>query len=743
MFFKRLLPLTLALLLPACSLRLNEEVKKNSITVNPVQSGCLAGSGPLFVRYFNGETKEEEVNAYWACLEKAIQTFTEHTQGASQEYFTGEELASFLTKYFLKGKAVNPALVEEAMLLKQGFLGGSSQHLTREELRQVLVLIHTWKDVSLRLRPYMPFRVKSFQDRNASPEEFEKAIEEFQAGVSELGKPLSGRQESYSFDRLAALLKELKSFMYGDQLAEELWIDSAIRWTTALRPAKQIFISPPKDEILASDWEKIYYLAPRYYGLYLKIAYYVQANKGNYTSDEGVARLERLFADSNQLFGAVLDNHPGGVISSIEINELLAALDTAKMLPVPLSTAQSFIRTLFGRVFSASGLGDSYTVTKANVDRAAEIFRFATEGLRAIHAVFEKSGTSRVTAARLAAFPTGELLKATALKNGISREAVSAVKNSSEVKTIFPGTSNVVFIPEKAPLNQLSADHLAKIHLLRTLNRLLLQAYGSKKTSVSSEEVETMADDIFPMLQSLRLVSEETRKSVSKRLLEASLFLYSSDGDQSVTMTEALELESLLLSTISRGRVLHKEMAEKCKATETDALGKPVIEPDCFRKTFLAEREAVWAYIPGFSRYFGQQTKEEQRKILDQMEKFLRKGRETGNFTQSDTYSFILLPYYVELLFSRFDADHNGLLENKEAELAYPVFQPFLAAKAAEHGLTSPEDHYALYMFLLAYQELPTEMKLTWVWRRYVTGAKKFRADRAQVVQIFEKLLSQ
>jgi hypothetical protein len=74
--------------------------------------------------------------------------------------------------------------------------------------------------------------------------------------------------------------------------------------------------------------------------------------------------------------------------------------------------------------------------------------------------------------------------------------------------------------------------------------------------------------------------------------------------------------------------------------------------------------------------------------------------------------------------------------------LAYPVFKPFLAQKAGEHGLTSDTDHHAVYMFLLAYQELPTNMRATWIWRRYIRGDKKFSVDRAQVIQIFEKLLS-
>jgi hypothetical protein len=589
----------------------------------------------------------------------------------------------------------------------------------------------------------MPVRVDSYLERKYTADQFEAAMIDFQEGLSEVGKTLEQSQGSYSFDRLASLIREFKLYLYTDP-NDGAWLDTALRWTTALRPAKHIFIAPPKDEIRDSDWAKIYFLAPRYYGLYMRTVFYAKTNKDQYVNGEGLARLEKLFSDTTELLGKVLENHPEGVIHSAEVKELLEALKANDMLPVPVDTAQAFIRTVFGRLFASNSLQDSYTITKANLDRVTESFRFGTEGLRAIEAAFQKIGQEEITAQQLAHINNEDLLEATALKNDLSREAILALKKSAaEVRTIFPKKSTVVYVPEKAPLEKFSAGHLAKIHLMYTMNRLLLQAYGAQKTSLTEAEVGVLADDIFPMLQGLGLVSPETRKSVSKRLFEASLFLYSSDGDTGVTMTEAMEVQSLLLSTIIRGRLLHADIAQKCNATEKDELGRVLIEPKCYRKKFIENHSAVWAYIPGLAKYFGAKDKKDQEKIIAQMERFLRKDRVEQPFNPSDSYSFILLPYYVELLFSRFDADRNGLLENKEAEAAFPVFQPFLATKAAAHGLTSKDDHYAVYMFLLAYQDLPNNMKMTWIWRRYVTGAKNFKADRGQVIQIFEKLLSQ
>lgn len=755
--YSKLILLTVALLASGCSLRLNEEVVQTSMQVNP--SGCLSNTAPLMERYFSGSAEEAEVQSFWGCVDKAVVTFSENTKGADAEQFSGPELSGFLSKYFLNGKIIDPGLVNEFMLLKQGMLGGSATHVSRAELRQLREIFRSAGTASLRLRTHMPVRVSTYLDRGYTPAQFEEAMQAFQASLSAIGQVMEKNQGTYSFERLTNFLVELKKFSYPEQqLPREVWVDTAINWARALRQAKSVFVAPPKEEIRAQDWARIYHLAPRYYSVYLRAYFYVKfADSAYYTRGAGLVSLEKFFSDVVELLELAVDNHPNGTIDSTEIDELIHALAEGGLLPTKQGdaakaeeTAKAFVRTLFSRLFASQGVREGYSITRANTDRLKESFRFGTEGLRAIDAAFRlETGDTPTTIfpEQIARISDATLLEATALKNDTSRAAIRALKTSlAEVKTIFPGGSNVVYIPERAPLLRISHAHAAKLHLLYSLNRLLLQAYGAKNDHLTEGEISTLADDVFPMLQELSLVSAASRASVTKRLFEASLFLYSSDGDTNLNMTEALELESLLLSTLMRGGKLHEQLAKICipdeKDRKVDERGKVLIPAECFRKNFLDHQETTWAYIPGLAKFFESKPRAEQEKIFAQMEKFLRKDRTTQDFTMSDTYSFILLPYYVELLFSRFDADRNGLLDNKESEKAYPVFRPFLAKKAAEHGLNSAEDHHAVYMFLLGYQTLPTDMKLTWVWRRYISGAKDFKVNRGQVVQIFEKLMA-
>lgn len=742
----KLIALLLALALTGCSLRLNDETAAPAMKVSAGAEGCLAGAGETLNKYFEGKIEEKELEGFWVCLEKALQMFTENTKGKNEQEFTSGELSGFLSKYFLKGRVIPEGFLRETMHLKQGMLGGSASSLTKTELRQTLALVKALHKVSVRLRPHMPITVSSLLARKASADQFELTLKDLQEGLAEVGVALKDYQGAYHFDRLSSLLTETKSFLYPTDAENKTWLDAGLRWSLALRPAKAIFISPPQDEIRQTDWSKIYYLAPRYYGLYLRAQFYALA-EGKYSSGDGLVRLEGFFDDTLKLLELVLNHRPDGTVSEAELDDFLKALHQSGMLPCRLETAQALLRALFGRVLGEGH--QKYSLSVATLARLRENLAFGTEGLRGLEAFYQQRlGADALTKSlprqEVAAMNVDTLLATTVHKNALSKEALKAVAAAAtDVRTSFPNASLTVFVPAGEEATTVSFAHLAKTHLFGTLNRLLLKAYGDAgASSLTEAQVTQVVDDIFPFLVDLHVVNESTRASVAPRLFEASLFLYASDGDKGLTLSEATEFQSLLLSTILRAKKMHADIAASCSGAKVNEAGQQAIPAECYRTKFLEKQKSYWAYIPGLSDYLDRLPRRNQEELFKRLEKFLRKGKEGQPFLPNDSQAFVLMPYYVELLFSRFDKDRNGFLTNAEADAAYSVFRPFLAVKATEKGLTSDDDHRALYSFLLAYQELPQNMKGTWLWRRYVTGAKNFRVDRGQVIQIFEKLLS-
>lgn len=752
--FSRLPPLFLALLaFTSCSLKLNDPVNRKVQLVN-TGSGCLGAAGDVLERYAKGELTEGEHDSFYGCLDRALTTFATHADGKQRDYFEPEELGNFLTTYFLKGKKIQPGLLREACVLKQALIGGASDKITREELRRVIALFGVFKHSTKLMLPVMPLRVSSFLERKFTSEQFEDAVSRFVRAVALVGDNIKNEQAPYSFDHFAALVKELQVYLYRDSdgAPDNHWTNTLLKVSEVIRPAKVIFVSPPRDEITTADWPKVYRLAPRYFASWLRTQFYLHSAFETF-SVAGLDRIERSFADFQNIFEFVLEQHDDKAISSAEIDDFLSTLAKQGLLPCKPATARTFLEAAFGRLLGGPAelrlaAKDEFKINLESLNRFKDTVRFALEGFHAVAALYredlaaaEPRGLSRAT---VEAASTEELLRATKLQNQLSHEAVEAVKASvREVRTIFAGKGLLVRIPKHGEAPPISHFHLAKVHGLRAVNRMLMRAYGAPGANALTEvEFNTFLDDMFPLLLELGLVTPDTRDSISKRLFEASLFLYSSDGNKGLTMPEAIELEALVLSTLSHAPKVHKAVADHCRAPLPKGSARPVAA-GCFEASFLANAGKYWGYIPGLAEFFTSQDDVQKKTHFERMAKFLRKGKaETEDFVLADTQAFTLLPYYVELLFSRFDRNGDGLLDNEEAEVAYPVFRPFLAAKAEEKGIKDPKTHKAIFNFLLAYRQLPDDDKVGFVVRRYLLGAKEFKVDRGHVVEIFSKLLS-
>lgn len=739
--------------LPACSLKINEEERPAAgISVNPVQEGCLSNVGPVLDRYFDGEISEKEFDSFWVCLIKSFQTFSENTKGKAADHYAPEELAAFLQRFFLKGKAIPPSLVLEFMKLKQGILGGRTDQITRAELRDIVRIMQVIRRETLRLRPHLPLGSESILKRSMSEEKFEEAMDALQVAMTGIGKAFEGSIGTYSFADMSQLVAELGTFLYGHENTPRAWVTDTIRFIGVLKPAKSVLVAPPASELRQSDWTQLFNLAPRYFSLYLRYSYYMHMPHDLHHG-KGLSRLNRLVADVFPLLEQSVSNHPTGRIDYAELNDLLVALAERDMLPVQLATAQALVPVIFLKIFKAEGEAAiaANGVSKANLARAREITLFFTEGLTALEGLFRAAfgetdfATRSLTRENMQRATLEHLIGWTKEKNEISKAAAEAILLTlNEIGTIFPNNASVVYVAAGKPLNQYSFSHMARIHMLRSANRLLLAAYSSSRTGFTKAESGALFQDLFPVLVDLGMLAPDNKKSLESRVFESSLFLYSSNGDEIMSMNEAIEEEALVISTISKSAQIHQTIGERCKSSARDAKEEFLVEPRCYRSTFISGASSFWDHIPGFADYFHKAKADDKNDVIDNISSFTRKGRLQSLYALGDTQAFMLMPYYVEVLFSRFDTNRDGQLDRNEAEVAFAVFRPFLAKKAGDLGYTDPKDHHAMFTYMLAYGTMPNESaidKTRYAWWRYVDEGN-FQADRGRLVRIFAKLMS-
>lgn len=752
MLFKRALTAAaflLSLALAGCSLGLNEKV--SSPPVNVTLGSCLNTSGTVINNFVQGTLSQIEHDDYYTCVNSAVTGFLDYTAGKDQDSFTPDELGNFLTKYFITGREIPPALLKEAMEVKRAMIGGPTDRIQREDLRRLLVILGDLKEFTGAIRTSMPYNTDSFVLRSFDAKDFEGSLAILLKAAIKFGSTIEAGQQSYSFDHMQALIKELGTFLYGPGIAddESHWTNRVLRFSETIRPLKALLVSPPRNEITQSDWPKIYRLGPRFFVAFLRMTYYWKSPDG-FLHGEGLHSLERIYREFEDNFQFVLSQRAGGKINTAEISDLLITLYNEKLLPCRPDTALQFVKVAFGKLFGDPMDLAKFEINKNSITHLHENITYAFEGLRGLEFLYRMKfgdGFQEGTLSRsdILAVPVEKILEGTENQDALSVEAVQSLhRTASELSLTFsdPSLTFGVSVPKRGRLENLSYWHMFKMHSMRTFSRLILQGYGNTATeSASPAALKTFFDDTFPIIFELGYLDSNGRSDIDKRLLEASLFMYTSDGDGGLTLNEALELETLMLTTLERYGPFHEKIGLACGTTKKDSKEAYLIDYNCYKNYFVQNMAANWYYIPGMADYTTSHTMAERKAIFDRIAHFLKVA--PGNdFNTGHTQSFILMPMYVELLFSHFDTNKDGFIDNAEADVGYPTFRPFLSQKAIEQGFKDPYDWEMIFNFLLANQQTPNENLAKYLLRRWVLGKEDFRIDRAQVITIFDKLLS-
>src|SRR5207253_2570838 len=114
---------------------------------------CLSGLQPVIESFMKGSATDASVESAWDCASTAIKTFKKYVYGRTDDRFESTELAEFLKNNFLEPGSpdITPALRVEIMRVKQLFLGGSIDYLTRTELDKIIGMLGDLKDITLHL----------------------------------------------------------------------------------------------------------------------------------------------------------------------------------------------------------------------------------------------------------------------------------------------------------------------------------------------------------------------------------------------------------------------------------------------------------------------------------------------------------------------------------------------------------------------------------------------------------------
>lgn len=273
MFFKVLQLLFLGLALVSCDLKIHEQAPKPEPLqfAEEAKVNCISQTIPYFEAFLRGEPVGAKVKEFWDCNASAMSSFKAKAKGVEEGVYSAKALALFLETYFLDHMKISDSLIEEAMRLKQIFLGGSIKNFNLREIDQLIVVFKKMGELTDVLYPYMILYTGKWKPQGQSVTQsdldyFELGSQKLDLLIEQLISWVHLENESYPMDHFLIFLKEFDKMMNGT-------VDFASpveKLFPVLKKLKVLLAAGHADFVAPTEWSNFLVLGSKGYMIYMR-----------------------------------------------------------------------------------------------------------------------------------------------------------------------------------------------------------------------------------------------------------------------------------------------------------------------------------------------------------------------------------------------------------------------------------------------------------------------------------------
>lgn len=352
----------LVLLLTSCTPKIGEQ-PPDPTNIELGATKCLSKAATDLKSFFDATVTDENLVTAWRCIETAFVQFDKYVVGRDQDRYTSQEMVTFLERNFFEEDSSNSTIHKELQLelmkLKQVFIGGSVDYVTRDELKRSQAFLREISDMTVAINPYMNIIVLKWKpDLNNGRDDdlalFERSNLAAQVFAKRLSSIVKSHVSVYKISDTLKLAQEFEVFFKEDWQ----WIDDLRKLLPAGQKLKKALAGGNEELISNLEWPPVLTLGIRGYYQYLRYHYFIKS-----TSDTGggirLVYIARTLEDIFSIFQDLLIEKEGGAVSQAELFEILKAFEQAwtelKISPELLSGFMKIKQVLIG------GSSDAWT----------------------------------------------------------------------------------------------------------------------------------------------------------------------------------------------------------------------------------------------------------------------------------------------------------------------------------------------------------------------------------------------
>jgi hypothetical protein len=305
----------------ACSVPTNEDPPASPDIQTGMGSECLSSSMEAVKSFVGGTGEPEKLEGFFNCVGSTVADFEKNTRGRYEDRFTARELANFVERYFLAdGDKLSDSLMTEVFRLKQLFVGGAIESISRDEMFKLIQVISDLKKITLSINPYMKlytfgWKVGSLGDPQKEMKYFELANLQIQQSAKDLAALIEKNGRSYDIDNVVNFISEIENFA-GESWD---WIDGLREAMPLVHDLKKTLTGGSENIIEPKEWIRFSLISSRGFVQYLRFKYFILDRRGLDDSNATIIYLTRSVDDLFSFLGDMVESKPNKSLTREEL----------------------------------------------------------------------------------------------------------------------------------------------------------------------------------------------------------------------------------------------------------------------------------------------------------------------------------------------------------------------------------------------------------------------------------------
>ncbi len=644
-----------------------------------------------------GTATETEISTSFSCVQQSLLYFEKRTQGSYEDGYTPEDLRKFFGKYFLKENNITPEISRELLKFKKALFGGSSEWISKAEVRLLVDFMGPVKNEMLLLSKHMGVLLLKKQPQDLKPTEAADAVEQLRSSLQNLMRNTEIAKSDYSFADGKKLMMGLSNFVTGTEAFEPY--TKLAKWMPLVESIKRFLIGERAQLAGLNDWSVALNNFVDLYNIFLRYHYLIQHESTN--SKEGLKNFTGFGMQVYELIYGSFQMNKAGEIPFKDIDSLIDQAVVAFKIPFSLNavTLKETYRVAVLRILEpyrngdTRGLGALTRTHMLSLKREVNVWRLTQAFIDKLSFAGQKNMISQVSLLEsYAQFNTQEIIREGIDRDPLEQEALRrswvdfGVLLKSNNPVVF-GETGRYLVSNRQKMLPHTWKTLTRFNVIKAFQRTVMIGYADKNPSdlvnaAISEASFVKAYDDFRLLGvAIKAFDPRNANTGARNLKEANYFTFSGNGDALMDFKESFEFFSIMTSAgLGTSTDIAKDMEKlNCTSAKIDIFGFKMLKEACFAselhknfRTYFDNLFVMGSYVSGLSEA-------QWGEFIGTLLRATRISDPRGGLLEtSDLRSLVVVLHYTEDLMVTYDQDGNRTLSLDEIYSSAPRFMSFL-----------------------------------------------------------------